>query len=356
MSINEAINIQTTSINAIAPTTGSLSIGDSQTTGVLNLGTNAGRTGNVNIANQASNSCAINIMNGGAGTSGSVNIANVGANSTGINIGSTTGTGVVSLQSASSVKLSELKVVGNFLNNATDEYGGAIYIAGKQTSGVLWIGAGDQSRTNAGAINIGGGSCPINIMTRPGFGLGGSVNIANGDGASQTTAVNIGNGSTTGTVTIGNTANTVQVNGALAMGTGRNITLQPTASYVAPTANTMLGGTTAGSFLTPSSAFSASKDIATISLEKGTYLIYFSFNANYTVLPTAKYVIIRNTGTALPRPATEYGGVIIQTGTLGFNAFFPLSVTTAGTQILNYQIIGTINSITSATYSAVRIA
>jgi len=140
MSINEAINIQTTSINAITPTTGVLSVGYSQTIGVLNLGTGV-RTaaGIVNIATGASNACAINIMNGA---------------------------------------------------------------------------------TTAG-----------------------SVNIANGTGASQTTAVNIGSGSTTGTVTIGNSANTVQINGALTLGTGKNITLQPTTGIVAPTAFTQLGGT-----------------------------------------------------------------------------------------------------------------
>jgi hypothetical protein len=71
---------------------------------------------------------------------------------------------------------------------------------------------------------------------------GGTVNIATGTGVTQSTVVNIGSGSTTGTVTIGGVSNTVQVNGALTMGTGRNITLQPTAGFVAPTGGTMLGG------------------------------------------------------------------------------------------------------------------
>jgi len=252
MSINEAATIQTTSINAVTSTTGTLSIGDTQTTGVLNLGTGVRTSAGVmNIATGASNACSINIMNG---------------------------------------------------------------------------------NTTAG-----------------------SINIANGTGASQTTSVNIGSGSTTGTVTIGGTSNTVQVNGTLAMGTGKNITLQPTAGYVAPTADTMLGGITTGSFLTPLTAFSANKDVATIDLVKGTYLVFFSFNSNYGTLPTRQY--INFTGTALPLPAGNYSSGVITVGSINsFTAYVPISVTTAGTLVLTYNITGTVNSITATSYRAVRIA
>jgi hypothetical protein len=49
----------TTINNAISPAVGALSIGNSQTSGVLNLGTNVGRTGNINI--------------GGVGSTGKLN-------------------------------------------------------------------------------------------------------------------------------------------------------------------------------------------------------------------------------------------------------------------------------------------
>ena len=62
MSITQSINIQTTSINAITPTTGSLSIGDSQTDGVLNVGTGARTaTGVINIGTGATRAGIINI-------------------------------------------------------------------------------------------------------------------------------------------------------------------------------------------------------------------------------------------------------------------------------------------------------
>ena len=252
MSLNQAINIQTTTLNAIAPT-GSLSIGDTQTTGALNMGTNAGRTGGINIA----------------------------------------------------------------------------------TSSAI---------------------CPINIMN--GSTTGGSVNIANGTGASQTTAVNIGTGSTTGTVTIGNTANTVQINGALKLGNGRNITLSPTSGYVAPTSLTMLGGITSGTYLTPSSSFSSTKNIATITLEKGSYLLQFGFNANCTTAPsTDYYTSFDETSTAVPRPSNFIGASKLTAVVLGYYAMIPVSITTGGTIILKMNLSGgTINTITQSSYTAMRIA
>lgn len=103
MSINETVTIQTTTINAIRPTTGALSVGNTQTTGVLNVGTGV-RTaaGVVNLATGTSNACAINILNGGgATTGGSVNIANGASQTTTVNIASGTGTGAVTIGGAS---------------------------------------------------------------------------------------------------------------------------------------------------------------------------------------------------------------------------------------------------------------
>jgi hypothetical protein len=87
-----------------SPSTDTINFFPSQTSGVLNLGTGGGSpairtaTGNVNIANQVGNLCAINIMNGGgATTGGSVNIANGTLQTTTVNIASGTGTGTVTI-------------------------------------------------------------------------------------------------------------------------------------------------------------------------------------------------------------------------------------------------------------------
>lgn len=266
-------------ISTTTNTTRDISIGHTQTSGILNLGTSilqtpGTRTGAVNIATQASNSCAINILNGGATVSGSVNIANVGANTTAINIGSTTGTGQINIQTANTtnspttdgainigtsavsktIRINSATAQGtttagdflfitnnnqntNFINTVTNTTRN-IAIGSNQSTGVLHLGSGGTTPSSrSGNINIANqasNSCAINIMN--GATTAGAVNIANGTGATQTTAVNIGSGSTTGVVTIGNTDNTVQVNGDLTMGTGKNITLAPSESYVAPSA------------------------------------------------------------------------------------------------------------------------
>jgi hypothetical protein len=258
MSINQAIDIQTTTLNAITPTTGVLSVGNTQTTGVFNLVTGV-RTaaGIVNIATGTSNACAINILNGGGATTG------------------------------------------------------------------------------------------------------GSVNIANG--ASQTTTVNIASGTGTGLVTIGSSTNTttlasatINMNGNLIMGTGDNITLQPNTGYVAPTAGTMLGGITNGSFTTPASAFSANKNVATLTIPQvGIYLCSFSFRTNYTTKPTVENITV--TGTALPLPSFICGGAFLSSTSDTFDGSFIAPITTAGTLVLTFTITGTVNTITVNSYSAVRI-
>ena len=257
--VNQAIHIQTTTLNAITPTTGALSVGDTQTTGVFNLVTGV-RTaaGVVNIATGTSNACAINILNGGGATTG------------------------------------------------------------------------------------------------------GSVNIANG--SSQTTTVNIASGTGTGAVTIGGASNTttlasgtINMNGNLIMGTGDNITLAPATSYVAPTAGTMLGGITNGSFTTPSSAFSANKNVATLTIPQvGIYMCSFSFRTNYTTKPTVENITV--TGTALPLPSFICGGSFLSSTSDTFSGSFIAPITTAGTLVLTFTITGTVNTITINSYSAVRIA
>ena len=136
MSINEAINIQTTTLNAIAPT-GSLSIGDTQTTGALNMGTNAGRTGGINIATSSA-ICPINIMNGST-TGGSVNIANgTGASqTTAVNIGTGSTTGTVTIgNSANTVQINGAFTMGS-TRNITLKTDGTAPANGTQLGGLV---------------------------------------------------------------------------------------------------------------------------------------------------------------------------------------------------------------------------
>ncbi len=205
MSINEAATIQTTSINAVTPTTGTLSVGNTQTTGVMNVGTGVRTSAGVmNIATGASNACAINIMNGNT-TAGSVNIAN--------------GTGA---------------------SQTT-----AVNISSGSTTGTVTIGnTGNTTTLASGTTNIAtavGLTSSINILNGGGATTGGSVNIANG--TSQTTTVNIASGTGTGAVTIGNTGNTTNLNSGI---TNIRGTLGVTGTIAATGMITANGGLTMG--------------------------------------------------------------------------------------------------------------
>lgn len=375
-------------------------LGNKQTSAVLNVGTQAGITrgssATVNIANQSSNTCAVNVMCGGATVGGSVNIANQGANSTVINIGSTTGTGTMALQTTGIINFGSAQTanalnigcngdesvtgrtsgninigtdsgmtgvikIGNF-NTITDvQCRGKLTVSRAFLTTALFTAASAQINANCNVDgNLTANAATATVTLKAGTGtlgtpIGGAVNIATATGATfVTTAVNIGTGDTTGTVTLGNTGNTVQVNGGLTIGTGKNITLQATAGYVVPTADTMLGGITIGTFLTPASSFSANKNIATMDLVKATYMVFFNITANYTTLPTVNWIDLD--GTAVGAPLVEIGATTLYAGTLGINGSFPISVTTAGTLILRYNITGTIDSIGFSSYRAVRIA
>lgn len=122
-------------------------------------------------------------------------------------------------------------------------------------------------------------------------------------------------GSGTGTITIGNSTNSVALNGAISIGTGKNITLQPSTSYDTPTAFTMLGGTHTTSFtsvaitngVSPGSGISviASKQVTST----GVYLI--SWTIQYQGTPTTFYTNVANTTTSVlasPRIAVSNWG------------------------------------------------
>jgi hypothetical protein len=153
---------------------------------------------------------------------------------------------------------------------------------------------------------------------------GGSVDIANG--TLQTTAVNIASGTGTGTVTIGNVSNTTTINsgtinmyGNLIMGTGDNITLQPTAGIVSPTAFTQLGGTSynQSSGLTLTLGFG----IVVMSVQitrAGTYLFTCGSQTTYTSGFTYFYSNIYEKSTSMTVNTLASGGTTLNvTGNFG---------------------------------------
>ena len=185
--------------------------------GILNLATGgATRTGNINI--------------GSTTTTGQINIQtanpnnNVASAVSAINIGTTTVSKVIRIGSSSTagtVTCGDLQFITNnnqntnIINTITNTTR-AISIGNNQTTGAIGIGTGGtaptarQSGANINIANQASNACSINIMN--GTTTAGSVNIANGTGATQTTDVNIGSGSTTGSVTIGNTDNSILLN------------------------------------------------------------------------------------------------------------------------------------------------
>jgi hypothetical protein len=196
-------------------TSGTLNIGNSQTNGILNIGTGNARSGAINIATVTGSTCPINILNGGgATTGGSVNIANGSFQTTTINIASGNGgTGTVSIGNISNTTTlgsASINVNGNLIMEGSKKI---------QTANLDALSAGgtvELANSNAGAVYIG---------------ASGVRNVIN----------NIGTGSGTGSINLGNATNVINMYGNLIMGTGRNITLQPPAGYVAPSSNTQLG-------------------------------------------------------------------------------------------------------------------
>ncbi len=328
MSTTASNTILTNSINAITPTTGDIAIGASQTDGILNLGTGTGRTatGVINIGNTAGvNKISIqtaSTLNSDAdpaiaiGTAVSAKTIKIGHSGNATN---------------STVNVAGLSVTGRqfdvIVNPISNPSADSMYIANSQTSGGLFIGTGGGI-VRSGNVNIAtsnSNSCQINMMTGnstagsinmyTGNTTAGAVNIATGTGVTQSTVVNIGSGSTTGAITLGNTANTVQINGALTMGTGRNIILAPSTGYVAPSLSTQLGfvgysaNGTAG-YVTTGMVTSASGNtpymygVATI--QPGVYMFSVYFAPG--VITFARVYIVTGTTKPADPSATGTGG------------------------------------------------
>jgi hypothetical protein len=186
--------------------------------------------------------------------------------------------------------------------------------------------------------------------------------IAIGNGNNQNGRITIGgSGMLARTIVIGSPTpealpiSSIEINGNVTL--QRPLILQSAANYVAPTADIMLGGITAGTFDTPDTSFNANKNIATLTVTKGTYMIYINFEAQYTTLPTTNYVTLV-AGTALPIPLIILGpSQAMLTGQVAFFGSVVIPITRAGTIILRYNVAGgTITALINRNYYAVRIA
>lgn len=166
--------------NDIQSTTTStdMSIGSSQTSGVLNIGCNG---------NEAVN----------GRTTGAINIG------TDLNA-----TGIIKIGNQSTITPVQIRgsltVSRSFIASAQATCSSTLGVNGLLTA------SGGLTATGANIATGGSSSATINILN--GNTSSGSVNIATGTGATQSTTVNIGSGTTTGVVTIGGTSNSILLN------------------------------------------------------------------------------------------------------------------------------------------------
>ena len=226
------------------------------------------------------------------------------------------------------------------------------------------LGIGDLQTGTAGTINIGTANSrlgEINIMT--GTLSNGNVNIKTNTG---TGSVGIGSSTTTSTEikaatlklnsdnTTANVVNIGNATGTTAITFNRPLTLAYTTT---PTAGTMLGGITTGTYATtgyPVTSPSTPKAIATLSIPTiGIYMVYFNFTIN---ISGAVSIFTSIGGTALPLPVCTVGITFVNNGIYTTTGTFIAPITTVGTLVLNMTLVGTVTSLANTSYSAVRIA
>jgi len=197
-----SINCTGTNINnAVAATTGDISLCNNQTTGILNIGTGSrtlgGSGGGINIGSLATGAIPIVI-----GTTGQTTTA---LNGTSVNVGTK-----LTAPKIDSTTLSTAMTIGENLTT------GQLSIAQNQQTGLLNIGVCNSRSTTSGNINIGtGASVSSAINIGGGDSSSGSINIGQIGTTTGTTTVNIGT-STVGShpVNIGSTSALTTINGA----------------------------------------------------------------------------------------------------------------------------------------------
>jgi len=215
------LDIKGTGLNNITATSGQVDIAQLQTSGDLNIATNASRTSNVNVGS-LTNTGAISLQTASTlntdgspavsiGTAGSVKTIKVGSSSVAqtVNVAGMT----TNFNGTTQHRINSTTITND------------VFLASNQTTGVLYLGAGDgvarsgtvsisSATSSTNDVNIKTGTSTTgNLNILNGLTSGGNVNIATGSGASQTTAVNISTGTTIGQVTIGNEGTLTQLRG-----------------------------------------------------------------------------------------------------------------------------------------------
>jgi hypothetical protein len=340
------------SINTVTATH-DLNIGGTQTSGVLNIGTAArvltGNGGGINIGTGSSS--VLNPINiGGIGSVLGLNgsTVTVGLNSNAINIGNGLSTTTIN---------GNTSLATIYLDNVDRLTNGILSLGTSATSTSITVGSTSKQIT-VGALKINAdanlvldnvsATAEIYIGNNQVSGTGG-ISIGIGSGRSSNIAIGSTNASV---IAIGGTGLTTIGTGGLALTSALTL---PVSSYT-PIAGTQLGGITTGSFPTSSSAFSTTKTVATLDVPTiGLYLCTFSFQVNFTVLPSANYITTSGTSTGFP--AVVIGMNIITTGSNGgMSGSFFAKITAIGTLTLVYNVTGTVNSLSSNLYQIHRIA
>ncbi len=432
-----SIDMIGSAINNVSNLTGDISIGNLQTTGILNLGTLATRSGAINLGvSGGTQPISIN-------TSSVLNTVTTPAISIGastavkfIKIGSNTTNGTVSL-GLLNVDTSVTGVPTAFLTTTSTT--SDISIGAFQTSGALLFGTGQGvvrtgGMTFASAPNT---ACTIAFLTGTGVTVNGivnfltgasclgrfniftgntsagSVNIATGTGATQTTAVNISSGTTSGAITIGNTNSTTALNGAttisslaidavqrgsagtlllgttanntaitisktlvtttvagllsvsematatggLTMGNGKNMILQSATGYATPSSNTELGFLSTAAVVAGSlGGGSPVQQATTGTLQLGTYMVFGYLSVNYGISFSAMIVWITEDNTLLYANRKTETSVNVGAGTSYATNLSYVATNTTGPFKLVAQSSSTGTTTVKGNIWAVRIA
>jgi hypothetical protein len=290
------LDIKGTGLNNITATSGQVDIAQLQTSGDLNIATNASRTSNINVGS-VTNTGAISLQ-----TASTLNTDGSPA----ISIGTSGSVKTLKIGSSSVAQTVNIAGVSNAFNGTTQHRinpitsSNNLYIGSTQDSGLLFLGAGDSvvrsgniqiSTTNnsTNTVNIKTGNSTtgdVNILN--GLTSGGSVNIASGSGASQTTAVTISTGSTTGLVSIGNSATTTRILSPLTYAS----TIGASYSSLPSRAVTDIGYIYTGSAFNSTTPASGST-VSTITISTaGVYTISFAYYISATAKPTELYCVM----------------------------------------------------------------
>jgi len=134
----------------IDTTTGNISVGAEQTTGVLNIGTSASRTSDINIGN-AANTGVINVsttgtMNMGTTSTGELNLFTNATNTNAISIGNSSRAGAINILTGGTLNLGTGMTTGDInLHNAS------------QTGKVIVKGTTESTSVSTGALVVDGG-------------------------------------------------------------------------------------------------------------------------------------------------------------------------------------------------------